>query len=176
MTAADKASAVSVFSSERIFITVKSYPELVYCDIVTRCVDWVVSISRQNFHYYSSQTRRAILMLSGYDWKFWCNSGGKMFDFEPFFCLEYESWVYGQVQFSNRIANGSISVDIPGGSLQKKTPTFSQLLNWSNFNLAEISMIILSTHRTNICLVWSSTAQRRHKQHVSSLWENETNL
>ena len=36
MTASDNANAVSVFSSQRIKILVKSYPELVYCDIVTR--------------------------------------------------------------------------------------------------------------------------------------------
>ena len=36
MTASDNANAVSVFSSQRIKIIVKSYPDLVYCDIVTR--------------------------------------------------------------------------------------------------------------------------------------------
>ena len=72
MTAADKAMAVSVFSSERIFITVKSYPELVYCDIVTRCADWVLFL----FDYSSPQTRRTILMLSGYDRKQWEHRGG----------------------------------------------------------------------------------------------------
>ena len=147
VTAADKASAVSVFSSERIFITVKSYPELVYCDIVTR---WVgkggespkkaILSSRPEEPYSCS------VVMTG-------NSGNTEVDFK--ICI-YLFFV--QVQFSNRIANGSISVNIPGG---EKIMKEIKKLN------IEFAFYMLSTWRTNICLLWPSATQRRYIQHVS---------
>ena len=174
VTAADKAMAVAVFSSERIFITVKSYPELVYCDIVTRWEDlielklskasglgtwlrldqlWLFILPDQESHTHARwwwpetvETQRWKNPIFNFEFLF--QEFKHRFSFPTGLQMVRYQWIY------------QVSVIIPdmfqyttGGNQQQIRPT-------------------PPTYRTSVCLIWSSTAERRYVQHVSIFWKN----